>query len=394
MGMLADIRMLRRWSWTTLLAMALLVGVSALFIYSACHARTEPSVRLLYQKQLMWGAAGLGAYVVCALIDYRRLREGIWLYYWTCLALLVLVLLIGTRIYGGRRWLMFLGFGLQPSEFAKLAVVLALAHYLSLPTTDLRSPRTLLACLALAGVPLVLILKEPDLGTSIICMPIALAMMFVAGVPVRYLATLVVIGALAVGYVLGVLLVPKKMGMDEEAQVRLFTRMTGLGEYQRKRLEVFFDPEMDPKGAGWNRRQSEIAVGSGGWKGKGYLQGTQSMLGYLPRTVAPTDFIFSVIAEERGFVGACGVLGLFGVILGCGTYAGLRARDRLGRLICMGVMAMLFSHVFINVAMTIGLMPVTGLPLPLVSYGGSFMLSSMAALGLVQSVYMRRLTQA
>jgi rod shape determining protein RodA len=151
------------------------------------------------------------------------------------------------------------------------------------------------------------------------------------------------------------------------------------------------DPASDRKGAGYNSWQSSIAVGSGGLTGKGYMQGTQSSLGYLPRTVASTDFIFAVIGEELGFAGGAAVLGLFAVIIACGMQAAVRARDRLGRLICTGVTAMMFAHVFVNIAMTIGVMPVTGIPLPLVSYGGSFMLCMMASLGLMQSVYCRRI---
>jgi rod shape determining protein RodA len=153
---------------------------------------------------------------------------------------------------------------------------------------------------------------------------------------------------------------------------------------------VFFEPNRDPLGAGWNKIQSEIAVGSGGLKGKGYLKGTQNMLGFLPKTVAPTDFIFSVVAEETGFMGSAVVISLFAVILACVMATALLTEDRLGRLLCAGVAAMLFSHVFVNISMTVGLMPVTGLPLPLVSYGGSFVVVTMTALGIVQSVYIRR----
>jgi rod shape determining protein RodA len=163
-----------------------------------------------------------------------------------------------------------------------------------------------------------------------------------------------------------------------------------LDDYQKERILVFFNPGRDPLGAGWNKIQSEIAVGSGGLTGKGYLKGTQNVLGYLPRTVAPTDFIYSVIAEEMGFLGSSLILALYAAILVAGVRVAWRAPDTFGRLLTMGVVTMLFSHVFVNVAMTIGLMPITGLPLPLISYGGSFMLSTMLALGMVQSVNIRR----
>ena len=163
-----------------------------------------------------------------------------------------------------------------------------------------------------------------------------------------------------------------------------------LKEYQKERILVFLDPARDPLNKGWNKIQSEIAVGSGGLTGKGYLNGTQNILGYLPRGVAATDFIFSVIAEEMGFAGSMLVLVLFSALLLSIARAALRAPDRLGRYLCLGVLGMMFAHIFVNIGMTIGRMPVTGLPLPLISYGGSFMLSTMMALGLTQSVYSRR----
>jgi len=153
---------------------------------------------------------------------------------------------------------------------------------------------------------------------------------------------------------------------------------------------VFFDPGRDPLGAGWNKIQSSIAVGSGGFAGKGYLKGTQNVLGFLPRTVAPTDFIYSVIAEEMGFIGSAGLLLLYSILLWAGFRAAQSSRDKLGRLLAVGITSLLFCHVFVNIAMTIGLLPITGLPLPLISYGGSFMVSTMIGLGIVQSVYVRR----
>lgn len=166
--------------------------------------------------------------------------------------------------------------------------------------------------------------------------------------------------------------------------------LTGLSDYQRGRIEVFVHPSADPLGAGWNKRQSEIAVGSGGLRGKGYLQGTQNILGFLPRSVAPTDFIYSVVAEEKGFLGSALVLSLFSAILLIGMTTALQTLDPMGRLLCVGISTLLFFHVFINIAMTVGLMPITGLPLPLLSYGGSFMVVMMSALGIIQSVYIRK----
>jgi rod shape determining protein RodA len=212
--------------------------------------------------------------------------------------------------------------------------------------------------------------------------------MFVAGSPFRYLGSLAAVGVTMVALLLAALFLPARFGADEAKQQRI-RGLTGLSDYQCGRIEVFFHPEKDPLGAGWNKRQSEIAVGSGGMWGKGYLHGTQNILGFLPRSVAPTDFIYSVIAEEKGFAGSLTVLVLFAFLLMLGMMAALRTRDAMGRLLCVGVASLFFCHVFINIAMTVGLMPITGLPLPLLSYGGSFMVIMMSALGIVQSVYIR-----
>jgi rod shape determining protein RodA len=221
--------------------------------------------------------------------------------------------------------------------------------------------------LALVAVPFLLILVEPDLGSALVLAPVALVMLWVAGARGKHLLWVV-----ALGLVLSPL------------------AWWHLKPYQRQRLTVFLNPARDPLGAGWNLNQSLIAVGSGGPTGKGYLQGTQNLLGYLPRTVTPNDFLFSVIAEEQGFVGSLGVVGLYAVLLWRGWRIAAEARDRLGMLLATGIITMLFVHVFVNVGMTIGLMPVTGVPLPLLSYGGSFVLVTMTALGLLQNVWIHR----
>jgi len=231
-------------------------------------------------------------------------------------------------------------------------------------------------------------MKQPDLGTALVFVPTAFIMMFVAGVPFRYLGSLAALGVTLVALLLAALFLPARFDASPETQARI-QELTGLSDYQRGRIEVFFHPDKDPLGAGWNKRQSEIAVGSGGLWGKGYLHGTQNILGFLPRSVAPTDFIYSVIAEEEGFFGSLMVLALFGVVLMFGMLTALRTRDAMGRLLCVGVVSLFFCHVFINIAMTVGLMPITGLPLPLLSYGGSFMVIMMSALGIIQSVHIR-----
>ncbi len=226
---------------------------------------------------------------------------------------------------------------------------------------------------------------QPDLGTALVLVPIAVTMVFVAGCAPRTLATLCVAGLLFVAAFMAAALLPEKLPPGPREKVEAVVDNVMFPHWQ-KRIEVFVYPDRDPLGAGWNKRQSEIAVGSGGRWGKGYLNGTQNILGFLPPAVSSTDFIYSVIAEETGFNGSVILIVLYGVLLGGIVATGLICRDTTGRLICTGVAALLFTHVFVNLAMTIGKMPITGIPLPLISYGGSFTISTMALLGLVQSV--------
>jgi rod shape determining protein RodA len=239
--------------------------------------------------------------------------------------------------------------------------------------------------LGLAAVPAALVLLEPDLGTTLPFAAAALAMLFVAGCAKKTLLALVLAAALGASAFLGAILLPEKLPPERRAKVEAVTGRF-LHRHWKDRVLVFAHPERDLKGAGWNAWQSKIAVGSGGERGKGYMKGTQNALGYLPVSVSSSDFIFSVIAEETGFRGSAAVLGLFALLLASVAWTGLRCRDEAGRLICAGVGAILFTHVFVNVAMTIGVMPITGIPLPLVSYGGTFAISTLALLGLVQSV--------
>jgi len=360
-------RYLRRMDFVSAGAMIILIVVGVLFVYSASYRSADQPVSPFYRRQIVWGLLGLGLFLWLIVSDYRGARDIAWWFYAVCMVLLVAVLITGKRVYGAYRWLNIFGLQLQPSEPAKLATIIALARYLGRPGLRVSEWRTVLTALALVLLPAVLIIREPDLGTAAVFLPVGLVMMYVAGVPVRI-----------IGFILlaGLLLMP--------------LAWLELDDYQKERILVFFDPARDPLGAGWNKMQSQIAVGSGGLFGKGYLRGTQNVLGFLPRSVAPTDFIYSVIAEETGFVGSVILMGLFAALLtGC-IRAALAAPDRFGRLVAVGVAALIFSHVFVNIAMTVGLLPITGLPLPLISYGGSFMLSVMVALGLTQSIYARR----
>jgi rod shape determining protein RodA len=268
-----------------------------------------------------------------------------------------------------------------------------MGNFLSRPIDELRSIPIFWKALGMIALPFLLIMKEPDLGSALILLPVGLTMLFVAGVPPRYINTLIGVSAVFVGLILvDVLFAPPSWQLKLE-------------EYQKRRLLVYFGLDGVPRDAtpaqraearkqqrnySYNVEQALISVGSGGLLGKGWREGTQNALGYLPRSVAHNDFIFSVIAEEKGFMGSALVVALYSVVLFTGLRVAGQARDRLGRLLAVGVVSMLFSHVFINIGMNIRIMPVTGVPLPLLSYGGSSVLTSLIAAGILQNVYRHR----
>ncbi|MBQ6103719.1 MAG: FtsW/RodA/SpoVE family cell cycle protein [Kiritimatiellae bacterium] len=372
-----------RVNWAMVLCAAALLVVGVLFVRSACSVRVGRAHELWRQMLWPWIPLGVAAHVVVAAVDYRRWTEWAWAFYLFALVLLALVLVpgIGTSHMGARRWL----FGrFQPSEGAKFALVAALAFVLG-GGMAIGEKAKLWLSLGLAAVPAALVLLEPDLGTTLPFAAAALAMLFVAGCAKKTLLALVLAAALGASAFLGAILLPEKLPPERREKVEAVTGRF-LHRHWKDRVLVFFHPERDLKGAGWNAWQSKIAVGSGGERGKGYMKGTQNALGYLPVSVSSSDFVFSVIAEETGFRGSAAVLGLFALLLAAVAWTGLRCRDEAGRLVCTGVGAILFTHVFVNVAMTIGVMPITGIPLPLVSYGGTFAISTLALLGLVQSV--------
>lgn len=367
---------IRRFDWTMLATILLLLVLSLLFIYSAGYQTGEEAGRGLLGRQMLWVFIGLGCYGVAAAFDYRKLKEFHWWVYASAILGLLLVFVFPEK-NGAHRWIPMPGFDLQPSEFAKLAVVLTLAGWLGNPSTYVDELPTFGKTLLLVAIPFLLIVIEPDLGTAMVLLPVTLVVLFCAGVPVRPILFLIGAG----GIVLLIVIIWLRFFPDS---------FPLLADYQKNRILVYLNVVQDPLGAGWNKLQSQIAVGSGGWIGKGYLQGTQNLLGFLPRTVAPTDFIYSVVAEETGFVGSSLLLVLYSAILVRCMRTAIKAQELFGRLLAAGIGALIFTHVFINIAMTVGLMPITGLPLPLMSYGGSFMVTTMAALGLVQSVYLRR----
>jgi rod shape determining protein RodA len=382
-------------------ALLCLMTIGGLFVYSATMVSEAAQVAAWYNqswfRQLVWYGLGIGAAAAVCLIDYRSLSRWSYVVYYGTILLLLAVLIPGigtTHGWGARRWIDLGFFQFQPSEFAKLSFLAAQAHFLSRPADELRAPSIFFKSLGLMMLPFVLIMKEPDLGSALVLVPAGLAMMLVAGIPRRYLVNM----GLAVGLLGGLFLVDVLFA-PPNWQVKL-------EDYQRRRLWVYFGKGYSPsEGASQteidrlrkqqfddshNVRQALISVGSGGLTGKGWREGTQNALGYLPRAVAHNDFIFSVIAEEEGFVGSVIVIALYGVVLFCGLRIAGQARDRLGKIMAAGVVALLFSHVFINIGMNIRLMPVTGVPLPLLSYGGSSVLCSLIAIGILQNIYMYR----
>ena len=372
--------------------------LGAVFVYSATMVGESAATAAWYKqswfRQIIWYSLGIGAAAAVCCVDYHTLARWSMVAYWVAVFMLAVVLLFGTVRFGARRWFDLGFFSLQPSEFAKLAFILAQAHFLSRPVEELRVLLTFWKSLGLMLLPFVLILKEPDLGSALVLLPTGLAILFVAGIPRRYLVRL--LGGVGI---LGVLFVADVLFAPPAWQIKL-------EDYQRRRLLVYFGKEdVPPPGApkaeqerlrkqqfddSHNVRQALISVGSGGLTGKGWRQGTQNALGFLPRPVAHNDFIFSVIAEEKGFVGSVIVLALYGVVLFSGIRIAGQARDRLGKMMAVGVVALIFSHVFINIGMNIRIMPVTGVPLPLLSYGGSSVLGSLIAMGILQNVYIYR----
>lgn len=360
-----------------ILTILFLSATGLLFIYSTGVQAGYGAV--FFRRQLVWLAAGVVVYILCSLPDLSRPRYRVLsaLAYVFALVLLVLVLVpgVGIRVYGATRWLGAGELRVQPSELAKLALILALAAVFSSMAFRIDRMSGVLTGGAVTALPFALIMIEPDLGSALVCVPVFLAMLFCAGLKWRF----ILIGALTA------VLLGSAVVLNETMRFKPL-----LTEYQRARIRSFLDPESDRAGSGYNAYQAKLAVGSGGVTGKGVGEGTQNTLGFLPQTVANNDFIFSVIAEETGFFGSLALITGYVLLLYSVLRTAFWSSDPFGRLLCVGVAAMFFTHMFINIGMSIGVTPITGLSLPLVSRGGSFTVVSLAALGLVQAVYRRR----
>lgn len=374
---------LLRLDWIQFGCMLALVTLGIIFIHSAGSVRPTAALRNLWRVHALTAGFGLAVFFAFSLVDYRKLLD------WTALpvfivscTLLVVVLVFGAKVYGGKRWLWFF----QPSEISKLAVIIFTAHVFAVPGR--MGFKWFLAGIGILGGPALLVLAEPDLGTALVLVPAVLAMLLAARVWTKGLVTLLATGLLAAGLLLGTVYVAERESVPEK-RAQIYRRLP-LRDHQIKRLRVFLFPDTDIHGAGYNLHQAEISIGSGSVWGKGIGKGAQKFLGYLPPSVSMNDFIFAVLAEESGFAGSLCMLLLFLGILLTGLRTAIQSADDRGRLLAAGILTLVFCHVYVNVAMSIGLVPITGLPLPFISAGRTFLIVLMAAFGILQSIRIHR----
>ena len=337
-----------------------------LFIYSAGQ-QVGGSMVSAWEKQIIWIILGVCLWFFFSYTNYRILALLSPAFYVFSIILLIMIFFVGIKVYGATRWLSFGSIRVQPSEFAKISTLLLVARVASLRSFNINNILHLAVLALVALLPFLLVMKQPDLGSSLVFPVIFAAIAFTARLSWKY----IIIFLLAV-----LIFVPAAYPF--------------LKGYQKERILVFLNPDRDPQNQGWTSHQTILSVGSGGLYGKGLTHGTQNALGFLPQSVSNSDLIFSVIAEESGFLGSAALLFLYSLLMYTMLRTAYFARDKFGLLTAVGIAALFFEHSFINIGMNIRLMPITGLPLPLVSYGGSFMITSIICLGILQSIYMNR----
>ncbi|MFP4363840.1 MAG: rod shape-determining protein RodA [Spirochaetia bacterium] len=420
-----------------ILATIILMIIGILFIYSSGVTSTGVVFSNEYIKQIVWVITGIIIMFTIAFFDYQYFFDWSPIIYGLIVLLLVLTLFFGAIVNGARSWLQIGGIGIQPSEFMKIAVIIFLARYLSTSAQEIHKIQQFLIAFAIIMVPVLLILLQPDMGTALVYLPIFFFMTFVSGAKVRHILFIFFTGLLTivlamvpswVQFIHGetinwlAFLTERSLTIIVALSFLLMTSIAGIGflvfkriyfywityvlsivtlsfffaigaqmvlqDYQIMRLIVFLDPEVDPRGAGWHIIQSVTAVGSGGFLGKGFLQGTQSHYRFLPQQ--STDFIFSVIAEEWGFIGGILVFTLFLIILVRGLVIAGTAQDKFSGYIAAGLVGMFFFHFVINIGMAMGIMPITGIPLLFISYGGSSLWTALVGVGILVNIAMKK----
>ncbi|MEI6071194.1 MAG: rod shape-determining protein RodA [Verrucomicrobiae bacterium] len=358
------LRKFLRMNW---LLFALMIGLLVYGVYAIYSATWMREVHF-WKSQTVWIAICLPMFFCVSLADYRWVRFGAVPLYVLGMLSLIAVMVFGEKRFGARSWIDLGPMSFQPSQLAMVAGILTLAIFLQKSRAMMPFLR-ILCCAVIVGIPWILILIQPDLGSCIVWVPVVLAMMFVGGIPKRWLIVILLLGL---------------------AMVPLVIHF-GLKPYQYSRITTFLNPEADPQGDGWNITQSLIAIGSGGFSGKGFkAPNTQNELGFLPSTIVHNDFIFSVMGEQHGFLGGAALIGAFALLFVTILNVAIQAGDDFGRLLSIGIAMLLFTHTFMNIGMTISVTPITGLPLPLVSYGGSFVMIILFSFGLLQSIWIHR----
>jgi rod shape determining protein RodA len=401
-----NLRFLKELDTWLLLGSLLLIGFGLLLLYAATST-DDGALPSLFKKQVLWAVVGIALMIFTAVLSPRVHFTFAYLFYGFCCLLLLIVLFWGSQAKGAARWIDLRVFTFQPSEPAKIALILALARLVTDKKYDPSRISHLLRAALLTALPLALVLAQPDLGTSMVFAALFFFIIIAVGTPYAYLLVLIspFIAALAaikvsllVAYIAFLILASWKLRFRLFFVIFLVVINLGISlgaphfwnqlkPYQKNRLVSFVQPEADPRGSGYQVLQSKVAIGSGGLTGKGLGEGSQTQLKFLPEQ--HTDFIFSVLGEELGFFGASSALLLFALLIYRGFKAAQKTKGRYSALVCAGLTSMLTFHIFINIGMTVGLMPVTGLPLPLLSYGGSFLWTVMISLGLIFGIQRR-----
>ncbi|MBI2429244.1 MAG: rod shape-determining protein RodA [Ignavibacteriales bacterium] len=391
----------------TFFSVLALVGIGLLSIYSATFDAYEGRD---FYRQLLWALLGLLSMMTMMVLPLRWLQRSAFTIFFSSLSLLVLVLLIGKRVYGSQSWLGFAGLGIQPSEFVKITTMLAIASFLSRSDVKATDLKDLVKASAVVSLPIILIMMQPDFGTSLTFLAMFIPVLYWAGASKFLIIIIIAPAIVAAASIIGttpflIVLILLGIGLWMLRHENQFVASLVFGAnvvigflvqiiysklplYQQKRIATFLDPDNDPLGAGYNVIQAKVAIGSGGLMGKGFMRGTQTQLSFIPKQW--TDFIFCVPGEEFGFLGGVVVLGLFAVLLYHGVHLSSIAKNKFSSLLAISITSLFAFHIFVNIGMSVGLMPVIGIPLPFLSYGGSSLVSYLMMAGLLMNVYANR----